>query len=170
MKYKIYMYTNIKNNKIYIGQTATTLEKRAGANGRNYISCRNFYNAILEYGWKNFKSNIIENNILNKKLANEREIYWISKYESTNILKGYNIQPGGSLFVMNDSIKKKIGKTVKNSKKFMKNNFLAHAIKVVGIKISNSEITVFNSLENAAKMTNTHRPNISQCCKKKKRI
>lgn len=62
-KYKIYMYENIINHKKYIGQTYTSLEQRAGKNGIKYKNCTCFYNAIQKYGWDNFQSYILEENL-----------------------------------------------------------------------------------------------------------
>lgn len=48
---KLYIYQNQKNGKIYIGQTTTTLEERAGKCGKLYKNCTRFYNAIKKYGF-----------------------------------------------------------------------------------------------------------------------
>lgn len=47
--YTIYMHKNKINGKIYIGQTSQEPKKRWD-NGRGYIDCSRFYNAILKYG------------------------------------------------------------------------------------------------------------------------
>ena len=41
--YKVYMYTNTVNGKIYIGQTMKSLTERACKNGSNYKDCTHFY-------------------------------------------------------------------------------------------------------------------------------
>lgn len=87
--YKVYKYTNIINQKVYIGQTSQTLEQRA-QKGENYKSCPNFYKAIQKYGWENFQSEVLEDN-LTRQQAHDQEKYYISYYDSTNIDKGYNI-------------------------------------------------------------------------------
>lgn len=90
----IYKYTNIHNNKIYIGQTKTTMEQRAQSNGRNYRGSPRFYEAIKKYGWNAFTPEILAST-KNLNDANFLEIYYISKYDSTNPKKGYNISLGG---------------------------------------------------------------------------
>ena len=98
-KYIIYIYTNILNNKVYIGQTCLTLEKRAGTNGKKYCKCKYFWNAIQKYGWQSFHSEILEDN-LSKNEANEKEVLYISKFNSTNHSYGYNIKIGGNYILV----------------------------------------------------------------------
>lgn len=93
----IYKVTNLINNKIYIGQTTTSLEQRkkeheyrALANKRNTY----FYSAIKSYGIENFKWEILENNLSFDQL-NSREEYWISYYHSNEKEYGYNMTKGG---------------------------------------------------------------------------
>lgn len=96
--YTIYKIVNIQNGKIYIGQTNRPLKvrfddhcQRALTNGLN--TC--FSRAIRKYGKENFIIEPIEENIKTKEDANKREIYFISKYDSTNKNIGYNSSPGG---------------------------------------------------------------------------
>jgi hypothetical protein len=55
---KIYMITNIVNNKKYIGQTISSIEHRWDqhtSNARRYTNkCRYLENAIRKYGEHNF--------------------------------------------------------------------------------------------------------------------
>ena len=96
----IYKITNNVNNKIYIGQSKYNDPKYLGSG--NYIR-----KAVKKYGIKNFTKEIIEE-CSDIAQANEREKYWIKKLDSKNLKIGYNIADGGSSFIMNDSIKKKI--------------------------------------------------------------
>ena len=105
--YTIYKYTNQIDGKVYIGQTKHSLEKRAQANGKNYRGCPYFYSAIQKYGWDNFSSEILE--VVNTiEEANEREMYYISLFDSTNPINGYNILNGGDCGPINDITRKKI--------------------------------------------------------------
>lgn len=119
--YKIYKYTNIINNKIYIGQTKNTLEKRAGANGINYKECTYFYNAIQKYGWENFKPEILKDNLTVEE-ANYWEEYYISFYNSTNRSIGYNISLGGLNRKLSEEQKENISKKAKERMKNKENN------------------------------------------------
>lgn len=90
---KIYKITNDVNEKIYIGKTVTSLEERwakhlsAAKNGNTHL-----YRAMRKYGVEHFNISIIEDNISDEYL-NEREIYWISYYDSMHT--GYNSTIGG---------------------------------------------------------------------------
>lgn len=94
----IYKLTNIKNNKIYIGQTKNSLRKRIishltqariGTKSRKH----HLQFAIQKYGYDNFDISIIE--VCKQEQLNEREIFWIHYYDSTDPSKGYNCTNGG---------------------------------------------------------------------------
>lgn len=97
MKGKIYKITNKINGKIYIGQTTKTLKERFNAHCWG-VSMNDQYHfnmaiksAIRKYGKENFTIELIEEVETDK--LNEREVYWISFYDSYN--KGYNNTLGG---------------------------------------------------------------------------
>ena len=94
MNNKVYIYTNTINGKVYIGQTNRLLSQRAGKNGISYQSCPHFYAAIKKYGWDNFKSRILKENLSDKE-ADYWERYYIKEYDARNPEKGYNILDGG---------------------------------------------------------------------------
>lgn len=110
--YTIYKYTNIINGKVYIGQTSRTLEERAQSNGRNYRECPRFYNAIRKYSWESFIPEILEV-VDTVEEANKRECFYISKYDSTNPEKGYNLLSGGNCAPIPDEAKQKISEAAK---------------------------------------------------------
>lgn len=90
----IYLWTNVKNNKKYIGQSSN-LHNR-------YLSFLNFdkpyaggiiNRARLKYNNKEFWSyQVLE--YCNKEELDEREIYYINLYDSFN--NGYNLSEGGN--------------------------------------------------------------------------
>lgn len=89
----IYKIQNLINGKIYIGQSVHiqarfNQHKNEAKNGNT----RPLYNAIRKYGIENFSFEIIEE--CSKEMLNEREIYWIKKYDSFH--NGYNLTPGGN--------------------------------------------------------------------------
>lgn len=100
----IYVHINKINGKAYVGQTIQTLQDRCGR-GSSYSTCTHFYNAIKKYGWDNFEHKILECG-LNENELNEREKYWINKYDS--IKNGYNLREGGNQHHLTEEHKEKI--------------------------------------------------------------
>lgn len=90
----VYKYTNINNQKVYIGQTTTSLERRAQNNGSNYKESRRFYDAIKKYSWQAFVPEIL----MIAETQDEADIaekFYIDCYKSYNPKYGYNIEHGG---------------------------------------------------------------------------
>ena len=94
-KYRIYRYTNILNGMKYHGKTCRQHQStRTGKNGNNYIqNCPKFGKAIKEYGWSNFKYEVLEDG-LTKEEAEVREKYWI-EHDNSIWPNGYNETLGG---------------------------------------------------------------------------
>lgn len=112
MTFLIYKVT-APNNRVYIGLTSSTLELRKSCHLRNKRGTL-FNNAINKYK-ENLIWEVIEDNISNQEKACEREIFWISHYNSTNREKGYNLMSGGGrIGTHSDSTKEKIRKSVNN--------------------------------------------------------
>lgn len=88
----IYKTTNLVNGKIYIGQKKSNkfLENKYLGSGKRLKQ------AIIKYGVDNFSVEVLEE-IDDESLMDEREIYWISFYNSTNGTIGYNISAGGNV-------------------------------------------------------------------------
>ena len=82
----IYKTTNLKNNKIYVGQDTKNDPKYIGS---GLLLTR----SIAKYGKENFKKEILE--YCTKDNINEREIYWIDILKSSDKQIGYNISLGG---------------------------------------------------------------------------
>ena len=93
---RIYIIRNKVNNKVYIGQTIHTLHERflqhTRASRIRLSPHRKLCNAIRKYGKEQFYIELLEDNIP-LSLLNEREIYYIEKYDSYN--EGYNATVGG---------------------------------------------------------------------------
>lgn len=92
----IYRVVNLKNNKVYIGQTIQKLEERKSkhysvANNPN-IKGYYFQRALNKYIEQDWEWSILEK--CDSNLLNEREIYWIKYYNSYK--KGYNSTEGGA--------------------------------------------------------------------------
>jgi len=86
----IYKTTNLVNGKIYIGQSINDDPKYLGSG----VFLKN---AIEKHGKENFIKEIIDNTDSVDEL-NEKEVYWIEKYNSTNKNIGYNLCSGGKGF------------------------------------------------------------------------
>lgn len=107
----IYKITNLVNNKVYIGQTIKTLNKR----WKNHLDAarkndhKHLYQAINYYGKDNFKIEIIDDAATIDEL-NRKENYWVNYYNSLNPTKGYNNIDGGKANPMNYNLVKEYHK------------------------------------------------------------
>ena len=98
--YTVYLHINPKNGKVYVGITNQNVHKR-WKNGHGYVKCKKFYNAILKYGWDNFKHIIFCSTNKDKALLLKKVL--IKHYKNRNL--SYNITEGGE-----DSIPSMLGK------------------------------------------------------------
>ena len=75
----IYQITNDINNKIYIGKTEFSIEKRFKEHCHDafqkHCEKRPLYSAIRKYGIEHFHIELLEET----EIPEEREIYWIKK-------------------------------------------------------------------------------------------
>lgn len=111
--YTVYKHT-FPNGKVYIGITMTDPKKRWGG-GSGYRKQPKIYNAILYYGWKNVKHDILYTG-LSKEEAEATEIRLIAQYNSTK--NGYNIENGGNTVgTHSEETKRKIGEGNRKKKK-----------------------------------------------------
>lgn len=93
----IYKIENKINHKIYIGQSTHIYDRWKYHKAIHHWDTKYpLYKAFYKYGILNFDFSIIEQVEPNKQKLNEREIYWISYYDSYN--KGYNNTKGGDCF------------------------------------------------------------------------
>lgn len=111
----IYKITNIINNKIYIGQTTQSLNERWKRHNWECTIKRNamaITSAISKYGRDKFTIEEIDKANTLEEL-NEKEIFYISKYNSISP-NGYNISPGGGNLIMSKETRLKISKSHKD--------------------------------------------------------
>lgn len=190
----IYKITNLVNNKIYIGQTTSTIEKRfqehileAKADRATSILLNR---AICKYGEENFKVEKIE--FCGNKELNEREKFWIKKLDSHYSLgNGYNISWGGQGRVLysDDDILKLWNQGYKASEisnilqancntisqrlKVLKPNEArarhidSRKTPVLQYDLSGNFIKRFDSISDAARYYDTDTGAITNCCNKK---
>lgn len=104
----IYKTTNLVNNKIYIGQK--TSKKFLG---ESYLgSGKLLSKAVKKYGHNNFTVELLEW-CIDRKSLDDREKYYIRKYNSTDKLIGYNIAEGGQGGNFGEEVNKKISSALK---------------------------------------------------------
>lgn len=89
----IYKITNDINNKIYVGKTEFSIEKRFKEHCNDAFRDRNekrpLYTAMRKYGIEHFTIELIEET----DNPEEREIYWIGYFNGYT--EGYNATKGG---------------------------------------------------------------------------
>ena len=111
----IYKVTNLINNKIYIGQTKHQLEYRKNQHLRETKSKKDdmyFHRALLKYGFENFNWEQIDiANSLDE--LNQKEIYYIQLFNTTNRDFGYNRKLGGEQGQCSEETKQLIGSFTK---------------------------------------------------------
>jgi hypothetical protein len=93
LTYCVYMHTNLRNFKRYIGITCNSPARR-WQNGLGYKNNPYFYAAIQKVGWHNFKHEIIAEKLTQaaaSKLEQELTVF----YNTTNPEFGYNCVLGG---------------------------------------------------------------------------
>ena len=84
----VYKHENLETHQVYIGITEQEPVLRWGKNGKGYRKQSKFFDAILEYGWKNFSHEILFTNIKSELEARKIETNLIVKYDA--IQNGYN--------------------------------------------------------------------------------
>ncbi len=96
----IYKATNVKNKKVYIGQTKTSVEVRWSQHIEAALKQSNnkkvdFHSSIKKYGSENFKVEVLGVFHTIDEL-NKAERHYIHQYKSTDDALGYNRSIGGS--------------------------------------------------------------------------
>ena len=95
MKGFIYIIRNTINNKVYIGQTRTSVNQRWSEHLRHARYGDQVINrAMRKYGIDKFYIETLE--ICEVLELDKREMYYIDLYDSTDKSKGYNVSIGGN--------------------------------------------------------------------------
>ena len=90
--YTVYKLTD-PEGKIYIGVTGQTVEQR-WRKGYGYSKDTPIRKAIDRWGWESFRHEVLCEN-LTREEAEEKERWYISRYDSSDPAKGYNRFLGG---------------------------------------------------------------------------
>jgi len=141
------------NNKIYIGQTKNLKRRLYEYCSKNETNGHFVKKAILKYGHSNVELEIIKICDSFEEL-NLSEIYYISLYNSCDLLKGYNLSLGGNTNVPSSQT---IIKKIESSKK----------VKVGQYDLFGNLINIFNSVKEASRILNINDSDIHRCCKNK---
>jgi group I intron endonuclease len=97
MTHYIYIFRNILNNKIYIGQTVNPTRRK---NQHKYdcfsrLAPGKLYSSMRKYGINNFEFIVFAE--YSSDIIDEAEIFWIEYLQSRDECRGYNIELGGNL-------------------------------------------------------------------------
>lgn len=153
--YCIYKHTNLINNKVYIGQTSQTPEKRYGKNGTNYRNCRYFYRAIECYGWNNFTHEVLVSGLTHEE-ADRLEQKYIKEYKSNNSKYGYNLEGGGTYSKIN------VIKKSEHEDEIMK--YWSYPKKIAQYDLTGNIIKVWKNTKTASEELGITFSRITDCC------
>lgn len=160
IKCGIYCITNKINSKKYIGQSIDIQRRWMQHKQKNVIARDTFlYKAFIKYGVENFDFSIIE--LCNEDSLNDREIYWISHYDTYK--HGYNMTIGGS---GNNSGERKYSQN-KIPKNF-KNNIccdIDDIVQIVKLDKDYNVLDIYNSVQECSRVNNIIATNISKTAK-----
>jgi group I intron endonuclease len=112
----IYLFRNKANGKVYIGQTTKDIAIRTQEHlVRAHTYRKNqfhFHLALAKYGIEGFEISAIDSGSSKNEL-DEKEICWISFYDSINPAKGYNSRSSGSAGKPNEETRRRISESEK---------------------------------------------------------
>ncbi len=151
----IYKYTNKINNKVYIGQTSN-ISIRKYQHEYHAFKLKTLYpiyNAFRKYGIDNFTLEILEE--CEKEFSNEKEMYYINLFDSTNGVKGYNLQDGGGRKSLHITTKEKLSLALKGNKNAIKANFSENSLKEKSERARLQLLGIPKSLETRNKISRT---------------
>jgi len=125
--YSIYKITNKVNNKIYIGFTSKSIEKRFQEHINSAIYHKDkiyFHNAIRKYGKEQFLLEKIDESLDRDYALNVLEPYYIKLYNSNDSNYGYNLTNGGEGAHFTEEMRKKLSENRKEKYRLgiLKNN------------------------------------------------
>jgi hypothetical protein len=92
----VYRHT-APNGKVYIGITGFDPQYRWLNNGKGYKTQTTFFNAIIKYGWINFKHDILFEDLTEEEALNKEEEL-IQQYKSYDRRYGYNVSLRGAIY------------------------------------------------------------------------
>lgn len=175
VNFSVYKHT-CPNGKVYIGITKQNPIKR-WAYGHGYSRNKYFFKAIKKYGWDNIKHEILFEN-LDELEAKKIERKLIKKHKSFDSSFGYNVSLGGEGtygYKMSEEQKRKLsishkGKPAHNKgvpmSEEQKKKIRATRMRKPVLCVETN--TIYESILEASKITETDYCNILKCLKQKK--
>jgi hypothetical protein len=118
------------SGKVYVGQTVRSFEKRMQQHKQDSSCCTLIKRAIDKYGGE-MKYEIIEENVPHEQL-DEREIYWISYFNSL-APNGYNCTTGGQYTKEYSQELKDRMRDIKNAQKIEKDGYMGYVSKMYNL-------------------------------------
>lgn len=138
----IYQIKNLVNGKLYIGKTISYRQRKAShfkllkANKHHTFHLQNAYN---KYGASNFEMSIIEDN-LGHDILSQKELYYITLYNTMNHDIGYNSQePTGNAITAYKS-----SDTKQRIKESVTKNHASKAKPVYLLNFNTGELTLYD--------------------------
>lgn len=154
----VYKITNIINNKVYIGKSLESIEKRWRLHKTGHGS-KHLFNSIKKYGIENFKFEIIE--VIEENI-NEVEIKYIDEFKSYISEYGYNKTLGGEGQRCSDETREKIRFKALNKSQEWRDNISKAKL---GRKHSQKTINKIKKSKKGTVITNEHRKKLSVATK-----
>ena len=179
----IYCFINTNNGKLYIGKTVqanytrrfTSHKSRANKQEKFY-----FYRALNKYGWNTFlkvvlyQTQILDNTKENKKLLSdllsEKEVYYISKYNTSDSRFGYNLTSGGegtTGFKFSEEQKQRMSETRSGENHWHYGKYGQGAEAILQFDLKFNLVKEWNSTTEIERELGFDRGNISKCCNNK---
>lgn len=174
----VYKITNMVNRKVYIGQTIKSLGSRWSKHKSNLKAPTAINSAIHKYGAENFTIEQIDVALTRDEL-DEKEIYWISFYSSTDKEIGYNIKAGGKHNFISSTTGEKISKAKmgkkhseetkrkisasKKGSKMSQEACDAQSIRLKGRVFSEEHKRKLSEASKGKPKSDSHRQKISEC-------
>ena len=157
----IYKITNKITGKCYIGQTIQSLQRRWYKHCHDN-RCPALRDAIKKYGQDNFTIEVIDTATTIDEL-NEKEIYWISFYNSL-VPNGYNLQTGGKNSRCAESTKKKLSELNRGENHPL---WGTHRSQAVRDAVSNARKGIKFTDEHRKHLSESHKGVVNECLLKK---
>lgn len=192
----IYKWTNLINNKVYVGKTIN--EKRRYREHLHYKKREEnlpIHKALKKYGYDNFKYEVVFETRSNNKdnintILNALEKHYIRKFNSNNKKYGYNLTKGGEGtlgYKLTDEERKIRSERMKGENNPMfggnfseehlrklrlaRGNKTIHHKNVIQLSLDGEPIKEFPSAKKAAEFFGSvnNRSNITKACKQGRR-